>query len=1085
MGDKVIANKEKEELFEKKETKIVSDRDVDMNKDYDFENIRNSGSEKIKISRVKYEIEIETGNRHYAGTDAGVYIKLYGENGRTTNLIKIRSNNSDDFEKGTIKRQEIECEDIGRITKIYIEHDNKGDAPGWYLEKIIIRYEDEIYNFRVKEWLSNKDKHIHPSTLVLEDSSKFQYVVIIETGDFDNAGTDSSIYIQLYGSNGKKTKLQGIDTEGYDDFEESSLGAYIVYSDDELGDINKIKIEHDSTGNDPNWYIKRVIVDNRFHFTVEEWLKKDENKGYASKIYIVDTEKNEDIKDIKYIPGEKNEAENSSRNEQWNIEWDNFSTGEELDTVTYRSEIRAPYIQNVTTNSAVIMWRVIGSNKEIRPVVKVWDGFGTEVDGIEISYEEKDVNDCYVYDDPSDPDNDRFDERRLRYRPDYQYKVTITNLKPNTSYFYSVKSYASKWNSTNSDYIGSRVILGDKIMFKTAPTDSMDEKVKFIAMGDFGQGDKQPSYYYDVFDHFHGVVRDKGVDFWIALGDIDNCTDGHPNAIDPFFFSVYNAYIGNHSVDTASNLSSQKNNVVKAFQDPPYYGILGGMPVYPTFGNHDIRTTKDNYDDDGVSDRYLWWKKGYKSSFSFPLELNGDFSDNWNEYAKEFNKLGEGFFYTYRYENSIFISIAAPEKYLKKEKYKWSVKNRIDEQYIALERYLREIQPLLKGDHMWLIVYAHDHHLLDRDNPYNYNELFSKNKVNLVLSGHEHFFEEIPYVKEYNPIRLMKENKILEGNKYDLIQIISGTAGYGDNDGGGSAAPSKRPGFTYFEIKGKNLSYYKYDTFECGANNKPKYGRSLVNPHIEEKGVFIQKNKKLLKLDESPVEIGQHKIIVETGNAVYSGTDANIYIKLYGKLGNTEFLKLDGEEGDFENSKRDIFYLNINNIGKIEKIQIKQDGSGEDSGWFLQKISILTDSTISSFTAQRWIPEGEIGETIIEDSRRIKYKVEVKTGTVDFSGTDSGIYIKLFGANGNSLSLQRLNPINGNDFENGVKHSYIIYSDRDLGVINEICIESDGKGNNPGWFCDEITVKSMEEEKYTFSIDSWFKDSSLYQCHFR
>jgi hypothetical protein len=733
------------------------------------------------------------------------------------------------------------------------------------------------------------------------------------------------------------------------------------------------------------------------------------------------------------------------------------------------------------------MCRVIAKNDKNRPNVEVWDEVGKPVNDIKIRYEEKDVNDCYIYDDPNDRDDDRLDERKLRYRPDYEYKAILTNLKPNTIYFYSVKSYAMTWNISSSGYLGETVTLGDRIMFKTAPTDNTKEKIKFLAMGDFGQGDDQPSYYYDVFDHFHGIVREKEIDFWIALGDIDNCTDGHPNAMDPFFFSVYNAYIGRHSVDTVSNLSSQKTDVVKAFQEPPYYGILGGMPVYPTFGNHDIRTTDRNYDAD-VSDSYLWWKKGYKSSFSFPTDLNGDFSDNWERYAKEFNRLGEGFFYTYRYGNSIFISIAAPEKNIRGGYYKWSVINRVDTQYFALKRYLREIQGLLSGDNMWLIVYAHDHHLLDKNNPYNYNELFSKNKVNLVLSGHEHFFKERPYIKEENSNRLIEENEISEGNIYDLIQIISGTAGYGDNDIS-NAAPSRRPGFTYFEIEGNKLTYYKYDTFDCNDDDKPRNGRSSINHHIEERSAIVQINKKLLKMNKSSNETGKHKVIVETGNAVWSkndgsGTDANVYIKLYGKNRETEFIKLDNEENNFEKSKRDVFYIDVDNIGRIEKIKIKHDGTGEKSEWFLQKISILEDDTESSFTVQSWIPKGELGVEIIEDSKRIKYEVEVKTGTRDFSGTDSGIFVKLYGINGNSLSFQRLNPINGNDFENGVKHSYIIYSNQDLGEINKVCIKSDGMGSKFGWFCDKITVKLVNsEEKHIFNVDSWFKKGSLFQCH--
>lgn len=47
---------------------------------------------------MKYEVKVLTGNATYAGTDAKVYIKIFGENG-TAREVEL-NNGQDSFEKG-------------------------------------------------------------------------------------------------------------------------------------------------------------------------------------------------------------------------------------------------------------------------------------------------------------------------------------------------------------------------------------------------------------------------------------------------------------------------------------------------------------------------------------------------------------------------------------------------------------------------------------------------------------------------------------------------------------------------------------------------------------------------------------------------------------------------------------------------------------------------------------------------------------------------------------------------------------------------------------------------------------------------
>lgn len=120
------------------------------------------------FSVVPYEIKIFTSDVFAAGTDADVFIVLYGQNGMCTLQKHLCVNERERrlyFERGAedmfivevrvrfrIKMASYGCwfannqvflsqlEDIGDvIEKIRIGHDNRGTNPGWHLDRVEIR----------------------------------------------------------------------------------------------------------------------------------------------------------------------------------------------------------------------------------------------------------------------------------------------------------------------------------------------------------------------------------------------------------------------------------------------------------------------------------------------------------------------------------------------------------------------------------------------------------------------------------------------------------------------------------------------------------------------------------------------------------------------------------------------------------------------------------------------------------------------------------------------------------------------------------------------------------------------------------
>ena len=284
-----------------------------------------------------------------------------------------------------------------------------------------------------------------------------------------------------------------------------------------------------------------------------------------------------------YTPGEA--IFTASRPQSWMVEWNG---NEGLDFDAYNTVMRAPFIQNVTRTTATVIWRV-GLSKGWNPVV--WAGrlkaracvaaasiptvngrlYKTGDPGFPITA--RDITGTYKYEsgvryDYSKPDGAGASDYWLnRYsdRPVVEFSVTFAGLEPGRTWHYRIESEGIL---DEDDKKLSKIVMADDVYFRTAPDWSQGQAVRFVAMGDLGPGDSQPSYFYDVFDLFHDVSRVKGPHLWLALGDIDNDTDGHPNAMDPFFFHVYNAYLDKANPGKTSYTKMAKNTTVKAFELP-------------------------------------------------------------------------------------------------------------------------------------------------------------------------------------------------------------------------------------------------------------------------------------------------------------------------------------------------------------------------------------------------------------------------------------------------------------------------------------------------------------------------------------
>jgi hypothetical protein len=216
------------------------------------------------------------------------------------------------------------------------------------------------------------------------------------------------------------------------------------------------------------------------------------------------------------------------------------------------------------------------------------------------------------------------------------HEVTVTGLKPNAKYYYSVGTESTTLQGTADNY------------FYTFPTEGTAKKTRIWSLGDFGN---HSSRQYQVKESFKQYVKNLGdpyIDLWLWLGD-----NAYNRGLDTEYqrnvFSTDTGYAGDRFMKqtpifaTPGNHDYAGNNNLRVSLNIPYYqvvshptnaeagGVASGSESYYSFnyGNiHFVSLDSDRYDDSTfkasntrfgeLSPQLAWLKKDLEAAQKNP-----------------------------------------------------------------------------------------------------------------------------------------------------------------------------------------------------------------------------------------------------------------------------------------------------------------------------------------------------------------------------------------------------------------------------------------------------------------------------------
>ncbi|GIL93966.1 hypothetical protein Vretimale_245 [Volvox reticuliferus] len=985
-----------------------------------------------RAGRVEYLVQVYTSDIKNAGTDAGVWIELIGDQ-LTSGRQALIDTSKDTFERAQVDDFKVICQNLGPLRSIRVWHDGKGKP--WHLDMVVVTAPTgEKYYFQFANWLGPSNPMAEILAGLKDPRADLKnYKVVVRTSDLPGAGTDANVYCELRGTRNNTTR-HPLNNRAVNCFERGKVDEFEVKAED-LGGLREMLIGHDNTGIGPGWHLEQVEVtdpatNQTWFFDCNQWLDTKEGDGRTERLLpaSVQNPRNNRVTYKLRVKTSDRPGAGTDANVYIDLRGDLGSTGKTL--------LKNRKLNNFERNNFddfQITTRNLGPLKEML-VGHDDTGLGPawHLEYIEAFDSATGVTwyfDCNAW--LSSTEEDCRLERILpaslenpaNKRTNYRVLV-VTSDRAGAGTDANVFIDIFGVNGTNT----GRVLLNNK-------------------GNDFERGQS---------DTFTIAGRDVGPMKKIRIGH-DNSGIGaawHLNRVE-----VTNLKTGEHRIFPANCWFSKKHDDFQIERDL-YPGDVPDLNVA-----YEIVVVTSDLPGAGTDANVYVQMYGTEGEAG-PLRLDnpknnfeaGD-TDVFNIRAPDCGDLqkirlyhdNKGFGAAWHCEIVIITNKA------RKRTWFFYCGQWLDAT-TGLERILQASDTDPRAS---LVKYTVTTHTSDIKG--------AGTDANVCM--------EMYGTKGRSGVReLTGKGNLFERGKSDTF--VYKMPDLGDlteleiwHDGTGFGAGWH---LDYVEVHSSATGKVYY--FPCGRWLDTKEDDGAIRRRLQ----VSYKDPRSFK--------AQYRVSVTTSNIRGAGTDANVFIQMFGDEGETGRIKLDNPgKNDFERGNTDVFLFEDKNVGNLRKIRIGHDGAGLGAGWHLQRVVVenLTTGQVVVFDVNRWFDRSEDDGAIERDlyptqgaapgDNAVNWRLVVVTANVSGAGTDADVSVTLHGdkANFGPYTL----PAPKEAFETGSTDTFSLTTP-ELGRIQALTIGHNNKGFGAAWCLSRVELENMNTgERYIFNFNNAWLDT--------
>uniref|UniRef100_A0A4W3HXD2 Lipoxygenase homology PLAT domains 1 n=1 Tax=Callorhinchus milii TaxID=7868 RepID=A0A4W3HXD2_CALMI len=1035
------------------------------------------------LKNISYHVLVKTGNVAGASSDSKVFIKLYGEKGDTSRQFLVVSDNDlrNYFERGRVDIFTVETMDIGRIHRLLIGHDNVGLRAGWFLDSVQIKVptHGKEYMFPSHRWLCRDEAdgkteiEIYPSE-VLEIEKLINYEVQVQTGNVRSAGTNAQIFIQIYGENGK-TEVIDLRSRS-DNFERAAMDIFKQIQATDVGKLIKIRIGHDGSGMGDGWYLETVSISRlSWRPAAEEKKKKKKNKKKKGAAEEEETPSG----------GEEVVETFTFLCQRW------LATDEEDGELVV--ELLPEGVEDLEENSYevhVFTGKVTGAGTDANVFINIYGEVGDTGErqlrkSGNLNKFEKGQEDVFML-----KAADLGTLKKLRIRHDnssgsagwFLNEVEIVDLKDDTLYFFPCE----RWLAVDEDdgQIARELVPVNEAFLKKGSDD------------EFGAG-----VYNCVYNQCSLYLAAQSTTYTVRVKTGDKKNAGTDSNI---FINLY----GEHDDTGVVNLKSSKMNKNKFERGQVDEFIVEAVDLGPL---RKIRVGHNNYGSPGW---FLDWVEIDAPSLGRRLRFPcGRWLDKREDDGAIVRDLVPASLQTVEYVPFVPYEITV----FTSDRYGAGTDADVSVVLYGLDGVCSQKRSLC----------------VNKRERRMYFKRGATNKFIVELADVGESIEKLRV--EHNGRGL---NSGWHLDRVEIRRLLP-------------------------KGKGSETVIFPCERWLAKSEDDGEIVRELVPSTIIQERLQRDGTLACSETDvEEPLETHTYKVSVSTGDVYGAGTDANVFLTVYGDLGDTGERKLSKSEdhsNKFERGQVDTFTMEAVDLGQIYKIRIRHDNTLASAEWYLEQVEVVDENTeeVSVFLCERWLSRTREDKRIdrvlyikvhhsihhclwdaavlrdLDLSRRVTagtreagtmsrafiiimgpqrmrtarlwlelppgkkgfvpgsvenfmvngldvgeikkievlYEMTVVNGDIQNAGTDSNIYMTVFGANGSTDEM--LLDKNGDRFERGQEDVFVIEIE-DIAPLRKIRIRTETKGNRPDWFLDKIILRNLStEDVSTFTNNEW------------